>query len=188
MRIKQATNLPKTAAIGGILGLALACAVSSQIRDRYISEAVLQQDQPGQELALAQTIQELLNRQLLQHLVEKHNLYAAERCCVSLEDLMDTMKKNIAVAIHSENGKPQRKIALSFKYPDALVAQKVTLSLTMALLEKQAAGSITLVSSASDPLAFFPNRLNIAIAGLFGGAIFGSVCAIAMGRKAKLAS
>jgi uncharacterized protein involved in exopolysaccharide biosynthesis len=86
---------------------------------------------------------------------------------------MDTMKKNIAVAIRSENGTPQRK---------------VTLYLTMALLEKQQAGTVTLISSPSDPIAVFPNRLNIAIAGMIGGAILGTFCAIAMGRKAKLAN
>jgi hypothetical protein len=188
MRLARGAKIRKTAALCGLLGLALACAVSTQIQDRYVSEAVLQQSQPGQERALAQTIEGLLNRQLLQHLIEKHNLYSAERCCVPLEDLLETMKQNIAVEIHNENGQPQRRITLSFKYPDAAVAQKVTLYLTMALLENQQAGTVTLLSSPTDGVAFFPNRLNIAIAGMLGGAILGAIWALAMGRKAKLAS
>lgn len=187
MRLAQGVQIRRTAALCGILGLAIAWGVSLQIKDRFLSEATVQAVQLDPK-TLAQSLDALLNRQFLMSLVEKHKLYTAERCCVPMEDLLEDMKKNFAVAIRNQNGQSPQILTVSFKYPDAAVAQKVTSDLTTALLAERAAGQLTLLHGASDGVAFYPNRRSLAFAGLLGGTIVGLGWGLLSGRKAKLAS
>ena len=100
-----------------------------------------------------------------------------------MEDFIEKTRKSISLTVPSGQRNAKRAFVVGFKYFDAAIAQKVTSDLTNVLMLENAAASITILDSASLPAPFFPNRRNIAFAGLLGGAILGASWAFLKGRK-----
>jgi len=179
MRTQKAATL-KMMLIFGLAGLLMAWGISSRIADQYLSESLLQAsslDRP----TLDQSIGQILGRQNLVNLIEKHGLFAPERCCLPLEDLVEMTKKNVSITLKDSN------IAVGFKSTDPLIAQRVTSDLATMLTTAQTPGQITILDNASSSMAFYPNRLNLALTGLLAGMLIGGAWAFVKARKAKLA-
>jgi hypothetical protein len=193
-RIRHRGNIKQFATIFGTAGLALALAISSRIPDLYISESAVQTSN-ADSAAMAQSVKHLLSRHYLQSLIEKHRLYIPERSNSPMEEVIDSMSRNISVAV-SNADQSRRTIKVRYANTNPAETQIVASELATTLAREynprqasaQGSNPLTLLSPASAPDAIYPNRRNIALVGLFCGTLFGALLSLVYCRKPQPAS
>jgi uncharacterized protein involved in exopolysaccharide biosynthesis len=166
--------------------------VAGQITPMRIS-ANQRQDGGPSVAFIRQTMDKVLSRNSLMNLVTdpRLNLYQKERLTTPLEQIEDTMRRNIRVAISSDanprNG--SRVFKISFAYPDARKALNTTNGLITRLIfeatsNRDAAGfSIDILDPPTLPQRpISPSRTRFMLIGFFTGLVLALVALLARRR------
>jgi uncharacterized protein involved in exopolysaccharide biosynthesis len=171
----------------GLLGLLIAAGWSFSVPKQYVSHAVLRmtamdtQNPDAVSDQLNVLVQQVLSRNGLSKIVLRPdlNLYAADRTREPLEDVIEKMKKQ-GIRIDLLKTDPHTtSFAVSFTYPDPVLAQKTTSALITSLVDanfKLAAGtrtSLDLLDPASLPQKSPSSRWPILFVGLTLGVAAG---------------
>lgn len=168
----------RRAAILGAAGFVLAGLISLQIPDEYYSRALVGAANVESKVLL-RSVENVLSRQRLVELVDKHELYAELRTRLPLEDILETMRKSIKVSAPKGAA---RAFEIGFLYEDGPLAQRVANDLVSALLQENrastGAGLFTVLDAAPNPAPIYPNRPVFALSGLLGGALLGAIWAL----------
>jgi uncharacterized protein involved in exopolysaccharide biosynthesis len=149
-----------------LAGVLAASAAILLISPRYQSSALMlvQSPQlPGEILAdgntevvdrrMARIHQQITSRPDLVALIQKHNLYQAERTSEPLSQVVERMRDSITLTpttVNSPGGQVKdRTIAfeLAFQYPDPVLAQAVTQDLMDKILQLDASGNVEQVTN-----------------------------------------
>ena len=143
--------------VGPLLGLSTIGAVGAFLwPETYVSSAVFRIVPPAASGALipdpirvgmadrvATMQQSILSRATLTALIDSHNLYLAERKRVPLEDVIENMKRDVAVApVNTAAASPDRRhlaYRVAFSYPNRFDAYRVTQSLVARFLNENKA-------------------------------------------------
>ena len=137
--------------VGPLLGLLTVGSVGAFLwPDTYVSSAVFRIVPPAASGALipdpirvgmadrvAAMQQSILSRATLTALIDAHNLYPAERKRAPLEDVIESMKRDVTVApVNAAAAPDRRQIAfrVAFSYPNRFDAYRVTQSLVSRFL------------------------------------------------------
>ncbi len=169
MQLQSLIPAGKTASVFAMAGTIAALAISIWIPSTYIAEGAIRTTADAREIS--STIQSTLTRATTLALVDKYDLYAAQRGKLPLEDFVEIVRKNTSVSTPQEVG-DAALIRVTFKDHDPSKAQAIASDL-MRLLT---AANPKLIASdfpglPLDPAA--PNRKVIAFLGLFAGTFFG---------------
>ena len=188
MQFQYRSQLIRWTAICGAAGLALAWGLSLRIPDIYVSESTIQSS-TADTTALNPILRRAMARSRLLALIEKHNLYAAERARLPLEQVTDKMAKDVFVANCAGGDKAKPAFKVRFLYTDPAVIQRVTDELAAGFAldsapHSEAEGRFVVLDSASRPDPIYPNRPVAAAMGLFGGALLGAVWTVWKKRRA----
>ena len=142
--------------VGPLLGLLTLGSVGAFLwPDTYVSSAVFRIVPPAASGALipdpirvgmadrvAAMQQSILSRATLTALIDAHNLYPSERKRVPLEDVIENMKRDVAVAPVTAAASPDRRhlaFRVAFSYPNRFDAYRVTQSLVARFLHENKA-------------------------------------------------
>ena len=133
-------NFGKILAITGVTGALLALGLSFAIPRQYVSTAVLKVDPPPSPVTAAAATaktneyvlgltQRVASRTALTATINRFDLYRAERARMPIEDVIESMKRNISIVpirpAASGDGAGMA-FAIRFVSGDAATAQKVT--------------------------------------------------------------
>jgi succinoglycan biosynthesis transport protein ExoP len=169
----------KLGAVGAILGVLLAAAVSFALPARYLSTAALRSTTPsgaalaqiraaGQELLSPATLTEFINN-------PKFNLYPDERRRLPMEDVNDAMRADLKVKTDLAD---PRIVRLSFQYPDPHKARAVVSALTSRFVAQAGLDNLVILENATIPAApSEPDRLRLTALGLAAGLALGILAA-----------
>jgi uncharacterized protein involved in exopolysaccharide biosynthesis/uncharacterized protein (DUF433 family) len=191
-------NFGSIVAMSGVLGAVVAFGISFSIPKSYVSMAVLkltpQQEgsTPGAAIDRINAMdQRILSRTVLTRIINNFGLYQKERSRMPIEDVIESMRKSIAVSpvVGVENSGPRAPaFAVRFTYQDRFAAQRVTQDLVSRYIDenlRQRANSaaipmtIELLDPASLPMnPVSPKRPLIATMGLALGLALGAVGAL----------
>jgi uncharacterized protein involved in exopolysaccharide biosynthesis len=129
-----------------VTGVLLAVAAAFAVPAHYRSEVAFTlmpgdgkapAGEPAQFLANSLT-QNVLGRESLTSIIEARNLYPRERARMSLDGVVDKMKRNITVApvpVTPSPGRDALSVVVKFDYPDNQVAQQVNVDLASHFIE-----------------------------------------------------
>jgi len=161
---------------GTVAGLLLAGALSLALPAHYLSRAVLiltPADESALESEPARRLldgmeQHLYSREYLASVIHEHNLYWRERLRMPLDDVVESMRRDISVVPvpSSENGNAFTFV-VQFDYSDPRVAQRVNEELTSRLIEGGLNSQLTsnwtfrVPGAPSLPLKPAPNRVRL---------------------------
>lgn len=133
--------------LGSLAGVAVGTATSFLVPARYESTAEMQVfpcqiperyvgavSTPPIRLALKAMIQRLLSRGWLTTFIQTYALYPQERKRLPLEGVIEIMRKDVRIWTHPEDS--PTTIRLSFRYPDRILAQRVTYDFTEHLIDE----------------------------------------------------
>jgi uncharacterized protein involved in exopolysaccharide biosynthesis len=176
MRIRGWHNA-RTVLATALVGCLLALAVSFSLPKKYNATAVLglqgapQSAQASQ--AMNQLAQRSLNRQSLTKVIDDLNLYRELRLRLPLEDIVETMRKNVSVAYAGASP----AVEVSFVSQDQREAKAVTEALTRRMVtvsnEPDSLSKIVAIDASAPPVVIFPNHHTMAGVGLFAGLLLG---------------
>ena len=165
-------------ALSAVCGLAAAIGVAIVIPNQYVATGVLV-SQDGDK-AIAEACGKVLSRHSLQSLVAQHDLYAAQRIRLPLEEILVQMRKDIWLGSDTHGA-----MRVSFANAEPAKAEAVTRDL-MARMAGESEGRISVMEARFLPAtAYSPNRAVIAGMGLAGGAAAGAVIAWIRRRRAR---
>ena len=169
-----------------IAGILVAVTISFVAPPHYLSQATLTA-KPANESTrelVSNLERNILSRENLASVIQAHNLYAHERATMSLDDVVEKMKKNIHVNPTSL-ASPANALTfvVQFDYSDRYVAQQVNDDLASQFivgnvdprLHSHSRHMVLYMPSESSlPLKpEGPNRIQLGVAGLFGGLLAG---------------
>jgi len=201
MQMKQMWTFRRVTAACGLAGAIIAAIVAFQIDNRYVSNVVLRLSAPAganaDDGAMTKQLQQLtetsLTRTSLTDIIQnkKLDLYRRERQHMPLEDIVQSMKKDIQIMrLRPTGGEQSNAFQIQFKYSDPVIAQAVTRELTDHMLDMNLARALNQAKGAApdrtptilevlDPAnlpqrPFYPNRPVIAALGLIGGLALGA--------------
>lgn len=171
--------------LSGLLpGLLAGLVVAFTLTPQYSSKAAL--EILGTETNLEAltpvkaTAQQIFGRGTLIRLIQDLNLYPNLRQKKTLEDLLETMRRDIRVSFLRAS-KPIFQV--EFRYPDSAIAQRTVSALT-AEFEKFGFNVTSPASRSYNPI--FPNRLNFSMMGLAIGTAFGFVAALTVHLRRRV--
>ena len=188
MQCKTGLNLKWTVVICSLAGLALTIPVTLLIPRIFMSTAALSLKAPA-SAAMAESIAharlQVLSRDNLKTLLDRRQLYSAERGRVPLEDLLEKLQSDIVIGGQSTmSGGTQSAFRVGFKYRDPEKAQLVTRDLTTMLIDEysrqnRGAAALEVLDMASLPqVPRTPNRAAIVLAGFLAGALLGALLSL----------
>lgn len=166
----------KTVAVMGLAGAILAAVISAQMPGRYVSTAFLR-IRGGTRMAVTAALPEVLSRRSLVDIIQVENLYRTERRHHPLEEVIDTMRRDIALDIVEPSAVRPLGIRVRFSYPDAALAQRTNRELTRRLLETQAKSgySTEVILPATLPARpVHPSHTVAILGGLLAGLLVGA--------------
>jgi uncharacterized protein involved in exopolysaccharide biosynthesis len=159
----------------GIAGVMLAGTVAFSMPYRYRSTTILKIPAGAQPATVAQVV---LSRNSLTSIINDRNLYVPERRAMSMDDVIDRMRRAIEIRPVSPNA-----FAVRFAYQDPSAAQQVTQTL---------AGNFTGFEVLDPPTSaerlVERKRYGLAGLGLPAGVLFGVVLALILRRRSVTAS
>lgn len=173
MQVQKSRTIRLAAALG-LIGLIAAWCGSFLVHDLYVSESAVQTKESNPE-ALQSSVRQALSRAKLKALIEKHQLYGAERARLPLEDVTEKMKSQVFVSKDKGLDSAHVVLKIGFRYPDPAVVRKVTNDLLEALAFANSSDSefhILTAPSAAD--AIYPNRTMFAFTGMLIGSLLGT--------------
>lgn len=179
-----------------IAGILVAVMISFVAPPHYLSLATLTATPANESTRrlLSTLEQNILSRENLASVIQAHNLYAHERVTMSLDDVVDKMKKNIHVNL-TPPASPANALTfvVQFDYSDRYLAQQVNDDLASQFIEgnvdprlhSHSHMVLYMPSESSLPLKpEGPNRIQLGVAGLFGGLLAGlSLALIVRARR-----
>jgi hypothetical protein len=130
-------NLASVVTVCAVLGAAGGIAWSVRAPDQYVSTAVLRFKDEGatgrERLQSAQT--RIFSRGSLAEIIQRYDLYQWHRTRYPMEDVIQSLRdRDIRIVplrpAGETNAAPAQAFAISFQYPDAANAQRVTKALT----------------------------------------------------------
>lgn len=188
MQFQYRSQLIRVAAMCGAAGLAITWGLSLRIPDVYLSQSTIQSS-TAELTSLNPAFRRAMARARLLGLINKHNLYAAERSRLPLEEVTDRMAKDIFVSSFAGGDKAKPAFKVGFAYTDPAVMQRVTDDLAAGFAldtapNSAAQGRFVVLDTASRPDPIYPNRPVAAAMGLCGGALLGAVWAVWKRRRA----
>jgi polysaccharide chain length determinant protein (PEP-CTERM system associated) len=123
--------------VPGVLGAYAALIVSSQLRDTFQSEMLIQvvpQRVPDSYVRSTVTMrtqdrlnalsQQVMSRTELERLIREMNLYEADRDVLPMQDVVERMRANVSIQVM--NARDADAFYVRFTYPDPAVATRVT--------------------------------------------------------------
>lgn len=135
----NAWSFSKLAVVCGLAGAILAAAIAARMPDKYISEAVLRLsgDEQSTQFFRDRVVQRALSRNSLSELIQKTDLYAADRRRVPLEDVIERMRHDIAITATNSATADTKNFALvvQYAYRDPVRAQRTTNELVSKMME-----------------------------------------------------
>ena len=188
MQLKTGLNLKRTVLVCSLAGLALALPAILMIPKIFLSTAALSIKSPASPAmadAVSHAAERVLRRDNLIALMDRRQLYAAERGSLPLEDLVEKIRSNIMISgQRTIYGGTQSAFRVGFNYPDPAKAQLVVRDLTTMLIDEyarqnQGAAGLEVLDMASLPGQHkSPNRPAIVLAGFLAGALFGALLSL----------
>lgn len=193
----------RTIVIGAITGMLVGLATTFLMTPQYSSSGIVSVRAPAgsSQADVLRTIKTratyVLDRKRLENLVFKFDLYRDERQKMPTKDVLEKMRQNIRIIAAPSAAKA---LEVSFDYPDRLTATKVTTYLVFSFLEQNrrrdgsfAVGPEDFVFELLAPATLptnpvFPNRRQVALAGLGTGLALGGVAALILRRRTPLAA
>ena len=169
MQFHSLITVGKTTSTFAMIGMIAALVVSIWIPSWYIADGALRTTAEDREIN--STIQSTLNRATTITLVDKYDLYAAQRGKLPLEDFVEMVRKNVNVSAQQRVG-DAAVIRVTFQDHDPSKAQAITGDLIRLL----STANPNLIASDMPGLPLDPagpNRKVIAFLGLFAGTFFG---------------
>ncbi len=166
-----------------IAGILVAVAISFVAPPHYLSQATLTATPANESTRdlVSNLERNILSRENLASVIQAHNLYAHQRANMSLDDVVDKMKKNIHVN-PAPLASPANALTfvVQFDYPDRYIAQQVNTDLASQFIEDNvdprlhSHSKLYMPFESSLPLKpEGPNRIQLGVAGLFGGLLAG---------------
>lgn len=180
-----------------VAGILLAAAVSFMVPVHYDSQAIFRATPANESTrrGLANLEQNVLSRESLSSIIQGYNLYSHERARMTLDDVIDEMKRNIHIypmPLASDGNRDSLTFILQFDYSDPQGAQQVNEDLASRFMKgnfdvaRQLDSHITLrlPDLPSLPLRpTSPNRTRFAVVGLLAGLLTGLTLAIVLGAR-----
>lgn len=142
-----------------IAGVVVAAVYSLTMPNHYRSTAVIKLADPARQ------IETVLSRGGLTQLINEENLYQSERAHIPIEDVIQTMKENIAITSAGRD-----TLAISFTSESAVQATRMTERLAY---EFNDANTWALLDAPSLPVLSNPRRSRIVVMGAIVGFIVG---------------
>ncbi len=195
-------NAGRILVVGGLLGALAAFGASYLIPKTYVSQAVVKTTPartssiPAADVdrevtdRINEISQNVFSRTALTTIIQRFGLYQGERSRMPLEDVIELMRKNIAILpIQRMVGSPPPRVpavAIQFSYQDPRVAQMVTQELVSRYIDQNmSAGAhafapitLELLDPASLPFnPVSPRPLRITTMGLALGLTLGAIVA-----------
>jgi hypothetical protein len=188
MQFQYRSQLIRVAAMCGAAGLAVAWGLSLRIPDVYLSESTIQSS-TDDLTSLNPAFRRAVERSRLLGLIQKHNLYPAERSRLPLEEVTNKMANDISISNCAGGDKARPAFKVGFAYTDPAIIQRVTDDLATGFARdtapnSAAQGRFVVLDTASRPDPIYPNRPVAAAMGLCGGALLGAVWAVWKRRRA----
>jgi capsular polysaccharide biosynthesis protein len=180
-----------------VAGILVAAVVSFTVPVHYDSQAIFTAT-PADESTrrvLNNVEQNVLSRESLTSIIQGYNLYPRERARMTLDDVIDEMKRNIRLypmPLASAGNRDSLTFILQFDYSDPQLAQQVNEDLARRFIKgnfevaRQFDSHITLrlPDLPSLPLRpASPNRTRFAAVGLLAGLLTGLAFAIVLGAR-----
>lgn len=157
----------------GIAGLALAGALAFAMPYQYQSTAILKAPVAETDTLLPETATAALSRALLVRIIQDEGLYSQEQKVMSMEDVIERMRRAILVRPAGRN-----LVAVRFIDPNPSTAQHVAQTLAARF------DGFEVVDPPSEPRRVGEGkRLSLAHLGLPGGMLFGVVLALILRRR-----
>ncbi|MDQ6735569.1 MAG: hypothetical protein M3Z35_15860 [Nitrospirota bacterium] len=187
------------AVVCGLAGAILAGGMAFWMPDKYVSSAVIGMGSAGEKTALAeyinQRVQRALNRASLAELVRQFDLYPADRRRMPLEDVIERMRHDIRVGrIESVAGDSKRSaFIVQYMYGDPGQAQKITRELVAKVMAANVENRADIATfEVLDPASLpgtpvFPNRLMITAVGFGVGLLIAALTAVAIRLRRQAA-
>ena len=158
-------NFACTLATGAVAGAVLAIAISFAFPRMYRSQATIAVTNAQQPYAIDRILalaQQVLSRKSLGSIIQEKGLYPAESARMPVDDVINLMRRNIEIrSIPDSLNPPQApaEIVVEFRYPNPVVAQKVTIALLSNFIEFNLRQALT--NSSNDPSLFAGQRLQV---------------------------
>ena len=171
-----------------LAGLALSIPATLLIPKVFLSTAAISIKAPS-STATAESVtraaQRVLRRDNLTALMDRRQLYAAERGSAPLEDLQEKLRSNITIGgLSTFSAGTQSAFRVGFNYPDPEKAQLVTQDLTAMLIDEysrqnRGTAPLEVLDIASLPQhSHGPNRVAIVLAGFLAGGLLGALLSL----------
>jgi hypothetical protein len=174
-------------AAGAVLGFAGSYLIPVTWEARTVAEI----SGPGGSRALVESLQKSQSnttsrRSLANLMIDPHlDIYKTERQSRPLEDIEDTMRRNIHIGISPNNGKGGSDLfSLSFRYSDPSKAADTASALMARMIQELEPGySITVLDAPTVPQKpIAPQRLAVMVSGILVGLIVAFIIFIARRR------
>lgn len=125
------STFPKLAAVCSLVGAIVAAGVALWMQDKYISEAVLRvtsTDRQSRQYFRDRVLQRALSRNSLGELILENDLYATDRQRMTLDDVIERMRHDIAITLSDSAAADPQHFALvvRYVYRDPAQAQNTT--------------------------------------------------------------
>jgi uncharacterized protein involved in exopolysaccharide biosynthesis len=180
-------NLKTIALVFAMIGAVIATAVAFSIPNRYSSEAVMRF---SGDADLRNTAMLALSRPSLEKMITELGLYKDQRTDKPMETIVERMRMDTSIRkIHTAADlKSPTAFAVTFTYPNAKLAQAVTLR----MVEKFAgllphSGAVTSINVVDPPnlpqQPSYPNRALMVSMGLSGGLLIGLLVSLSLGWR-----
>jgi hypothetical protein len=178
--------------------------MSFALPKRYVSQTLISVDTTDPRTIgsqLASQMPGLLAEPAMISIIQSENLYPRERARMPMSDVVDLMRKNIALlGLRNSDGRGAPGFILQFSYPDPHVAQRVDEELTSQFAVSNLRAAINNSSDVSrPPMTFrvehvanlpqnptFPKPRLFGVGGLIAGLVGGLIAATIMGRRRRL--
>ncbi len=188
MQLKNGLSLKWTVLVCSLAGLALALPAILMIPKIFLSTAALSIKSPASPAmadAVSHAAERVLRRDNLIALIDRRQLYAAERAVMPIEDLLGKLHSDISIGgLGPRSEGAQSVFRVGFNYPDPVKARLVTQDLTTMLIDEyarqnQGVAVLEILDMASLPGQHkSPNRPAIVLAGFLAGALFGALLSL----------
>jgi hypothetical protein len=188
-----------------LAGMLAAVAISFTRQPLYLSQSLISVDTSAPQATrnvVFERAKDLWAQPYLAEVIQKENLYPSERAQMPLNDVADSMKKNIVILlVPRKDGKLGSVYALDFTYPDPHVAQRVDEELTSRFMALNVNAAIISPSPGSRPREIYavensaglpqrssyPRRGKFGAFGLLAGLVGGLVVTVIAGWRRRLA-